>query len=245
MFAVAVVADAIGHIAGKLQTRSVALSDALTKVESLSIEAFRLSPWPTALVYADTFRVVQASRTFFQQFFLEPDAPARYDLFGLLHFSYPEAVQALVEDKGGEVPLAVLAVRGEKRLARVRVAPVVQDGTRYASVSVQDITDAHYLRLAVDALEDPLIVIGGGRIVAFNAAAEVMLTNLTPGTDAAGPLGAANLPFVWWELGVRSRQTCEVRLAGRTFQAQCRAAQIAGEREPVTVVTLAARRGEE
>ncbi len=244
MFAAAAVADAIGQAVAKVQARSAAATDALARAENLSAEAFLASPWPTALVYADTFRVAQANREFLQQFFLDPEAPGRSRFFELVRFTYPEAVEALIQGAGGEVPLAVLTVDREQRLARVRVSTFTHDGTRYASVSVQDITAAHHLRLALDALDQPVVLVAGDRVLACNASAEAAVPDLQPGVDAGAALAAANLPFAWWRLGVRSRQECQVRLADRTFRAVCRAAAIPGEREPLAVIALEEKRGE-
>lgn len=242
MFAVASVADAIGTVAARLQRRSAVLSKALTKVESLSAEALGLMPWPTALIYADTFRVAQASRSFFQQFFLDPDATADQNFFGLLKFSYPDAVEALLGDRGGVLPLSVVWVRGERRLMSVHVSHLNHEDTRYALVSLQEITDAHYLRLALDAIDEPVIVLSSNRVVAFNPAAEAVIDNLAVGVDASQPLATSHPPFAWWALGVRTRQECDVRFGEVAFRGVSQAVVIPGEREPLTIITLEPQR---
>jgi hypothetical protein len=237
MLAVAGVADGLGRLTARLQSRSAALTDALTNVESLSAQTLRRLPLPTALVYADTFRVIAASDSLYRQYLMDADGPPR-TLFELVHFSYPEAVEGLIAGGGGELPLVAVAVNHEKRFVRVRVSCIVHEHTTYACIALQDETDLQHLRLAVDALDEALIVVGRGRILAFNASAARVVDRLAPGADAAGPLSAANLPFAWWSLGVRRHETFDVQLGQRTFQASCHATRVEGEADSLTVITL-------
>lgn len=239
MFLSACVGETIGGAFERQQNRLSALADSLANAESLSTAVLRQSLWPSALIYADTFRFVQVSRSLLRQYFVKPDDLENQNFFDVVEFSYPDVVESLIKGAGGEVPLAVCSVRGEKTVTRVQVSLIDHAGMKYAYVSIQDITDSHYLRLALDTLEDPVVVVNPqGRLQCFNDAARGVLGGLEAGAAAAESLHASNLPFAWWDASTRSRQTRDVQLNGRTFDAKCAAARVVGEREPLTVISL-------
>ena len=237
LLTVAMLTDSLSSFLLRLYGRLENARKALTVAEDLSSEVLRISPVPTALVYSDTFRIAQASETFLHQFFLKPDSLLSSGLFQIVEFVYPEVVESLVSGKGGEVPLTLYRVEGELRIARVHVQPLYHAGHRFAYVSLQDITDLQYVRSALNAVDDAVLVLSPeDRILHFNDTAQHVWGELQPGMDASVSLRKANLPGGWWELGMRTRQERFLTINGQRLRTICAAAPILGAGEKLTVI---------
>src|SRR5256886_16301245 len=103
-------------------------------------------PLPAVLLDADTHEVVGASAPAVAKFFGGEESVVGRDFFQAIHFSYPEAVQQLIDGAGGVEPQSMVRL-GEQLLAtEVRVQHLAQNGRRLALVVVNDTTEALCVR---------------------------------------------------------------------------------------------------
>ena len=238
LFAVALLAESMRSLLTRLDQRLRVSSHALRDADGLAAEVLRAAPLPTALVYADTYRVAQASDSFLRELRLDEGALAERNLLGLIEFSYPEVVEELIAN-GGTAPLVTYRLDGETRIARLRVQRLAHGGSRYAHVSLEDIGDRYYLQGALDAMHEAWLVIGANRrLLYLNRVARDLLGAPELGTAASSALAQDGLADDWWELGPRSEQQRHVPFGGRPFDARSIAVRIPGEREPLTLLGL-------
>jgi len=236
---VSLMTEALNSFLRRVYGRLEAAANALNMVENLSSEVLLASPLPAALIHPDTFKIAHTSQSFMHHLLLTQDSLLSRNLFGLVEFSYPEVIEQLIGGEGGDVPLAVYRVDGEARIAKVRVDLIRYGGTRYAYLTMQDISDVQCLHAALNVVGDALIVISVSQhVLYFNRAAKDLFSELQPGGDATVPLGRTNLPTGWWQLGMRSRQERIFELNSKRFVATCVAAPILGEKDPLTVLNI-------
>lgn len=235
----AVVSESLAAVVLRLYGRLQRTAAAREEAESLAEAVLRASPLPAALVYADTGQVLSVSENFEERLLLTSgEAPGR-DFLEVAGFSYPEVIAERLREEGGEVPFATYRVGAETRVARVRISRLHHGEERYAHVSLEDVSDLSYLRAAVDALDEPLLLLGvGGRVVYLNRSARGLFAGAEVGDDAAAALEDGDLPAGWWDLGPRDRQERALALAGRPWRARCVAAHIPGERQRLTAIAL-------
>ncbi len=239
LLSLAVMTDSFKTLVLRVYGQLASADDALTALESLSTEMLRSSPTPTALLYADTLGVAQASESFMRRLLLKPGDLPDKNLFGLIEFSYPEIIQELIAGSGGEVPTAVYRVGGELRVARVLVHPIRQGRIRYACIRLDEITDFYYLKAAFDAVEEAVVLIGAERRILYcNRAALDLLPQVAIGVDAAPALRQPNLPESWWDLGLQRRFERQFELHGRAYRVYGTALRVPGEPDSLNVLRL-------
>jgi len=91
------------------------------------------------------------------------------DFFQAIHFSYPEAVQQLINGAGGVERLSMVRLGDQLLATEVRVQHLAQRGRRFALVIVNDTTEAFCLGAALDVAEHAALVTDSqGRVLAFN-----------------------------------------------------------------------------
>jgi PAS domain-containing protein len=241
LFAVALMTESLNTLLRRLYGRLGYSMNALNEAESRSQEVLRASPFPAALIYADTFKVEQASQSFMHHLMLRRDSLLTKNLFDLINFSYPEVVQELIEGTGGELPFAVYRVATETRMARIRVYPIHHSGVRYAYVSVEDMSDLYYLQAAFNAVDEALIVVGANqRILYFNQTAQILFGALHFGIEAGSALKLSGLPDAWWVLGLRTSLERQIELDSKRYRIHCVVVDIPGEHDKLTIVSLRA-----
>ena len=237
LLTVAMLTDSLSSFLLRLYGRLENAKRALTVAEDLSSEVLRVSPVPTALVYADTFMIAQASESLKHQLLLKSDSPLNCSLFQIVRFMYPEVVESLIVGRGGKVPLTFYRVENELRIATVHAQPIQHGGHQFAYVSLQDITDLQYLQATLNAVDDAMLVLSPEcRILYFNSSARGIWGELQLGMDASAFLGKANLPEGWWELGMRTRQERLLTVNGQRLKAHCIAVTILALEEKLTII---------
>jgi hypothetical protein len=223
----------------RLYTRIASSRSALDKSESMSMEVLRASPWPAALIYRDTFQIAQASQGFLDSMILRPEQVQNGTLFDLVRFSDPEAVQDLIRERGGELPLAVYHIGDDTRIARLKVHEMQNAGSGLAYIGFSDLTDQHYLGATLAAVEHALVVLSSTqRVLYFNSAATNIFTTLDTGVDASTHLQVENLPNGWWDVGDHNRRERQVQVNAHHYRAVCSAGRIPGERASLTILML-------
>jgi hypothetical protein len=244
LLTVSLMAESITTFLLRLYRRLEAATNALSVAEDLSFEVLRASPSPAALVYADTLRIAQASQSFQEHFFADPEDLASRTLFDLVHFAFPDVIMGLMADSGGEISPALYSVEGETKIGRVRVEPIRFGGRSYIYINIQDISEQQYLQAAANALETPVVVISGSkRVLCFNRAAVALFEGLTYGIEASAALHRGTLPAGWWAIGLRTRLERRLELDGKRWVATCTASRLPGEKDALVVLSLRSAEG--
>ena len=139
----------------------------LHEVQGIFHAVLSASPDPSVVLYADSYQPVQASDSFFHRMLVRPSALIGKSLFQIINFEHPERVRAAFEEPSGTVPFCVYRVGGETRIANVSFHKTDHAGMGYLYVGWQELTETYYLHAAFDALESPLLVIGGDNRLQF------------------------------------------------------------------------------
>jgi len=239
LLGIAVMSEAIASLLLRLYEKLGRSVGALDEAHSLGAQILQEAPLPTALLFADTFRIVQASRSFTAHLATSAGAVVGRNLFDVVRFSYPEMVEAAIARAGGEAPICTHRVGDAMHLVRARASPLVQGGTVFACLSLEPVDEIASLRAALDAAAPAILVIdAGGGIACFNESAGELFAGLRPGASARRLLSNDGLPADWWQPGTRGRRKQRLALSKGSFEAASVAVPIAGEREPFVVLTL-------
>jgi len=208
------------------------------RAESLFQAVLRASPLPGILVDRATARVVDGSDSFRRQF-LDGNANAAHrELFDLIEFSQPERIEQLLARGSGTAWYAVYYANDAARIANLRCYSVDYEGSAYAYLVLEDVTEQHYLKAAFDAVPDPLLIISSQQTLLYvNRAAEELFGELYFGMAAAPVLRQNALAEQWWrEIGRFDEQRIEI--SGQPYDAGAVPFRFAGEAETSTILTL-------
>jgi PAS domain-containing protein len=237
LLAVAFVTVSLNVLLVRFYLRAGAFARARAASESPQSHVVQASPDPAVLVYSDSGQIVQASDSLVDALLLDPKTLAGSTFPEIVDFVHPELVRSCLE--GGEVPYAAYRVGEERRIAHV-VAWRLRHGTEELTyVTLRDVQASHFLRTAIDAVDEPYVLLGReGRLVYFNAAATSLFGELYAGIEPREALGRDAQPEGWWDLGLRRDHERRVRVGGRSYVASLSAARVPGERDRMTVVRL-------
>lgn len=146
----------------------------LNEVQGIFHAVLSAAPEPCVVLYADSYRPVQASDSFFQRMLVRPSGIIGKSIFQIVHFENPGRVQTAFQSSHGEIPFCAYRVESETRIANVTFHRTDHAGMEYLYVAWQELTDTYYLHAAFDALEEPLLVI--------NSENHLQYANRTAGT---------------------------------------------------------------
>jgi diguanylate cyclase (GGDEF)-like protein len=197
------------------------------RAEDLFQGVLRASPLPGMLVDRATGWVVDGSDSYRRQFLEGKAFSPERGLFDLVEFSQPERIEQLIARGAGTAWGVVYYTGGAARVANVRCHSVEHEGTSYVYLSIDDVTEQHYLKAAFDAVPDPVVIVNGARKLLYaNRAAEELFGNLYFGMEVA-----------WWpELGDAPSQ--RIAIEGQPYDAGVVPFRFAGESQTSTILTL-------
>lgn len=200
------------------EVRRAAWSDrSQSRLEGLFESMLASTPTPSVVVYADSGRVVLASRTFVNRMLGQTALSEGRDLFDWLRFDDPDSVRILLI-RGGEIPSCGYRIGPEHRRALVVILPFTRDEERYAHISVADRDEAFDLSDAWRFSPEPLIVLEAhDRICFANAAAGELFGELYAGLSGVEALEGKDLPPGWWTPGAGA-QTLPVEMRGQRYR---------------------------
>jgi len=143
------------------------------EAQTLFQAILRSSPHPSAVIDHATGRIVHLSDSFVNRLLGRNEPPPNATLFELVAFTTPERITQLLARGGGTALYTVYNLDDENRVANVRIENVHHQGTTYAHVIIEDITEQHYLKAAFDAVPDAVLVISStDKLLYANRAAE-------------------------------------------------------------------------
>lgn len=215
------------------------------RAESLFQSVLRASPVPSVLIDATTREVVDGSDAFRRMFMDGRLHDIGRGLFDLVQFTQPERIEQLLARGSGMAWAAVYHATDDARMANVRCYSFEHEGSSYAYLTIEDVTEQHYLKAAFDAVLDPLLIIGSRHQLMYaNRAAEAVFGTLYFGADAGPLLRQEGEAEGWWRRLDRFEER-RVELAGQPYDAGAVPFRFAGEVETSTILTLHNVAGEE
>jgi diguanylate cyclase (GGDEF)-like protein len=201
------------------------------RAETLFQSILRSSPHPSAVVRRDGGGIVHISDSFRRTLMNDQTLVPGQRLLDVVEFAHPERV-AQVLLRGGSAPYVVYTTSdGENRVANVRVHTVEHQGTAYANVVIEDVTEQHYLKTAFDAVGDAVIIVSSSQTLLYaNRAAEGLWEPLYFGMDVQPMLAAFGLAVPHSEP--------RLSIHGGTYEVRAVPFRFAGEDESSTILTF-------
>jgi PAS domain-containing protein len=241
VFACAIAAEYLGTVIDRLTANLGAARDEAEHGQEFWMALIEELPLPALLVDIDTLQIVCASRQSAAFCGAEPVAGhiAGQGLFETIRFSYPDAVQGLIGDAGGVLPLCMVQVGGRLCATEVRVQHVVRKDRRFALLAIEDRTEQFTIKAALDATGQAALVIDSrGRILSFNKQGRALFANIEKDADAAVLLSVPGTAGPWWEPGFTGRRKMQIEIDSRIFEVTMSASPLPGEEERLCIVTF-------
>jgi hypothetical protein len=240
LFGCAVAADSLGTVFERLRTHLAAARAEAERGQELWKTLTEHLPLAAFLVDADTLCVICASEQAATDILPANATPAGRPFFEIVHFSYPDVVQNLIEGAGGVAPGAMIRVTGELRATEVSVRHMPYPGRRLALVVIRDVTDATCVKIALDMADHAALVVDSrGHVKAFNKAALALFPGTRIGTDVSLGLPSPSAwGAFWWQSGITGRRKAHVEIRQRTYEVTRSAVVLPGEEESLHVVAL-------
>jgi PAS domain-containing protein len=174
-------------------SRAVSLEGEVARLLQLNAQLVSKAPSAEVLVSSTTGRIVVASERFARAFGVA-GTPGGF-LLDTVAFAYPAVIRRLMTTGGEEIQGATL--HGREVVLRVRAEIL---GTGAAQVTAMDIepSDETCWRGALDALDDPVVVLSSRGVVAFlNRSAVQVLGGEAVGAPATQLFDTAE---AWWDI---------------------------------------------
>jgi diguanylate cyclase (GGDEF)-like protein len=189
------------------------------EAETLFQAILSSSPHPSAVIDRDNGRVVHVSDSFVNRLLGRNAPPAGAKLLDLVNFTTPERITQLLARGGGTALYTVYTLDEQNRVANVRISTVQHQGTTYANVVIEDITEQHYLKAAFDAVADAVLVISSTDTLLYaNRAAEEIFGALY--------------------FGMTIRSDVPSHISGQSYEVRATPFRFAGETESSTIITM-------
>jgi len=237
IFACAIAAEYLGTVIDRLNTHVEAARDEAERGQEFWATLIEELPLPALLVDVDTLRIVCSSKQASRFCSTEPQNGA--GLFETIRFSYPDAVQVLLADVGGVLPLSMIQLGDRLWATEVRVQHMAQKNRRFALIAIEDRTEEFNIKAALDATGQAALVIDShGRVLSFNRPARALFAGIEKDVEASGLLSLPGMPAHWWEPGLTGRRKMHIEIAPRIYEVTSSASPLPGEEERLYIVTF-------
>lgn len=236
MFGCAVAAEYLRTFYDRLNAQLATARSETVRSRTLWSELLEELPLPAALVDAETREILGASALAVGRWGGGGSLAGR-ELFEVVHFSYPEAIEALIGGRDGVEPLCMVRMGARLLATEVRVQHLAEDGRRLALVTVSDTTDAFCVRAALDAVEHAALVVDApGRVLVINSPARAVFPEAKPGSELSRLVpGAA---AAWWDPGMSRCKKMHLTVSRRVYRVTATAVVLPGEEERLYVVAF-------
>jgi hypothetical protein len=239
LFGCAVVSDYIGAVLDRLRAQTATARAEAERGQELWTTLTEHLPIPAFLVDTNSLRVICASEHAAVGILPRGESPVGRHLFETIRFSYPDIVQNLIEGAGGVAPEVMIRVAGELRAAELSVRHIPYVDRRFALVVVRDVTDARYVRTALDLAEHAALVVDShGHVKAFNKPALILFPGAHTGASVSSLLSPPGWGASWWQSGLTGRRKALVEIRQRSFEITSSSVLLPGEEEPLHVIAL-------
>jgi len=239
LFACAVAAEYLGSIFERLQGQVSAARAETARSQALWSALLEQLPLPAVLLDANTHEVMCVSAPAMAKFFGGEESIVGRDFFQAIHFSYPEAVQQLINGAGGVERLSMVRLGDQLLATEVRVQHLAQRGRRFALVIVNDTTEAFCLGAALDVAEHAALVTDSqGRVLAFNRPARALFSGTAVGAEVSRLLPQFDSGTRWWDPGLSGRRKMHVTVMRRVYQLTTSSVPLPGEDAKLYVIAF-------
>jgi PAS domain-containing protein len=239
LFACAVAAEYLGSIFERLQGQVSAAHAEAVRSQALWSALLEQLPLPAVLLDANTHEVMCASAPAMAKFFGGEESIVGRDFFQAIHFSYPEAVQKLIDGAGGVERLSMVRLGDQLLATEVRVQHLAQRGRRFALVMVNDTTEAFCVAAALDVAEHAALVADShGRVLAFNKPARALFSGTAVGAEVSRLLPQFESGTRWWDPGLSGRRKMHVTVMRRVYQLTTSSVPLPGEDARLYVIAF-------
>jgi len=237
VFACAIAAEYVGTIIDRLNTHVDVARDEAERGQEFWANLIEELPLPAVLVDIGTLQIVRASLQANE--FCDAEPEIGQGLFEAIRFTYPDAVQELISEAGGALPLSMIRVGDRMCATKVRVQHMAQKNRRFALLVIEDKTEEFTTRAALDATGQAALVIDtGGRVLAFNKPARALFAGIQKQAEVSDLFSLLGMPSRWWEPGLTGRRKMHVEIAPRIYEVTSSSAPLPGEEERLYVVTF-------
>jgi diguanylate cyclase (GGDEF)-like protein len=166
---------------------------------------------PAVVVYADTFQLIHASDSFYRRMLLDPEKVAGRSLYNLLQFENRQRMEILLQEPSGVIPFQQIRIGPEPIVVNLRFSHSQGEGSRYVSITFEEVTDLYYFQSAFDAVDDALLIVGDvGDLLYSNRTANELFGELYVGKPMLGVLRSHRLVARNGLPGVRNLERIEV-----------------------------------
>ena len=239
LFACAVAAEYLGTILERLQGQASSARAEAVRSQALWSALLEQLPLPAVLLDTDTHEVICASAPAVAKFFGGEESVVGRDFFQAIHFSYPEAVQQMIDGAGGVERQSMVHVGDQLLATEVRVQHVAQKGRRFALVMVNDTTEAVCVRAALDVAEHAALVADSqGRVLAFNRPARALFSGTEVGAQVSRLVPQFEPGTRWWDPGLSGRRKMHVTVMRRVYQVTTSSVALPGEDARLYVIAF-------
>ena len=239
LFACAFAAEYLGTIFERLHGQVSAARAEAVRSQALWAALLEQLPLPAVLLDAETHEVICASAPAVAKFFGGEESVVGRDFFQALHFSYPEAVQRLVDGAGGVERQSMVRLGDQLLATEVRVEHIAQQGRRFALVLINDMTEALCVRAALDVAEHAAVVADSlGRVLAFNKPARALFSGTQVGAEVSRLLPQFDSGTRWWDPGLSGRRKMHVTVMRRVYQVTTSSVALPGEDARLYVIAF-------
>jgi hypothetical protein len=237
LFGCAVTAAFVATVLARSETRALLAADAAEEARELYSSVIRNLPVPALLVEAATLRVVQISDRLVSDVGVTDGGPADEKLCDLIHFSYPETVEALVTGGGGSQKPCVIRTGGRLLITEMRVQHLMHAGRRHALLVIEDITELLCVTAAFDVADSAGLILDAHRVLGFNRTARGLFPDIRLGASASflSRLGQGDR---WWEPGLNGRRKLQLEISRRLYQMTSCTVPLPGEAEALCVLAF-------
>lgn len=235
----AVAVEYLRTVFDRLQTQVAMARGETLRSQNLWSTLVEELPLPALLIDAETREIIGASALAQSRWRAREQALIGRELFDAVHFSYPEAIEALIVGRGGVEPLSIVRADGRLLATEVHVRHFAESGRRLALVTVSDITEAFCTRAALDAVEHAALVVdAAGRVLALNRPARAVFPDAQPSLYLSQLLPAAITGSAWWIPGMSRCTRISLTVQRRVYRVTSRAVPLPGEEERVYVIAF-------
>jgi hypothetical protein len=238
MFGCAVAAEYLRTVYDRLNAQVAIARGETLRSQALWSALVEALPLPAALVDAETHEILCASAVAVSKWGTG-GAIAGRGFFGVVQFSYPDAIEALISGLDGIEPLCVVRIGEQLLTTEVRVQHIAENGRRLAFITVCDTTEAFCVRAALDAAEHAALVVDDcGRVLAINRPARAVFPEAKAGSQVSALVPAAGAEAAWWDPGMSRCKKMYFTVTRRAYQVTATAVALPGEEERLYVIAF-------
>jgi PAS domain-containing protein len=235
-FACAIAAEYLRTLHDRLNLQVAAARGEALRNERLWSALVEELPFAAALIDVETREILGASALAVAGWGAKEGRIEGRQLFEVVRFSYPEAIEALIGGDDGVEPLSIARLGGELRATEVRVRHIARDGRRMALVAISDTTEILCLRAALDAAEHASFVVDtSGRVLLLNRPARAVFPEVNVGSELAKLVPDA---AAWWDAGISRCRKMHLTVSRRTYRVTATAVALPGEEERLHVIAF-------